>query len=71
MGEDTDFIYGVKIIKTQTPDYAMSDNYYRAEVYLFEGGQDYDVIGWSKEALINDVIDQYHKHMYFLHKTNS
>ena len=71
MGEDTDFIYGVKIIKTQTPDYAMNDNYYRAEVYLFEGGQDYDVIGWSKEALINDVIDQYHKHMYFLHKTNS
>lgn len=66
---DNDFIYGVKIVKTQTPDYLVNGDYYRAEVYLLEGGQDYDVIGWSKEALINDVIDQYQKHMHFLYKT--
>ena len=42
--------------------------YYRAEVHLSEGGQDYDIMGWSKEGVINDIIDQYHKHMHFLHQ---
>ncbi|MDO4769109.1 MAG: choline BCCT transporter BetT [Brachymonas sp.] len=42
--------------------------YYRAEVHLSEGGQDYDIMGWSKEGVINDIIDQYHKHMHFLHR---
>ncbi len=42
-------------------------HYYRAEVHLSEGGQDYCVMGWSKVALINDIVDQYHKHLYFLH----
>ena len=59
----------MRFIETSTPDYAMSDSYYRAEVYLLEGGRDYDVIGWSKQALINDVVEQYRKLMRFLHKT--
>lgn len=69
LGVESNFIYGVKIIETITPDYALSDSYYRVEVFLSEGGQDYDVSGWSKEALINDIVEQYRKHMYFLHKT--
>ena len=40
--------------------------YYRAEVHLGEGGQDYDVMGWSSGALINDVLDQYERHLHFL-----
>ncbi len=35
--------------------------YYRAEVYLKEGGQNYDVMGWNQEQLINDILDQYEK----------
>lgn len=69
-----DFVYGVHRRKhIQPTDFNQSDDdddelsYYRAEVHLSEGGQDYDVMGWSKEALINDVIDQYHKHQHFLH----
>jgi len=42
-------------------------SYYRAEVHLVEGGQDYDIMGWSKAAVINNIIDQYHKHSHFLH----
>jgi hypothetical protein len=30
--------------------------YYRAEVYLKEGGQNYDVMGWNQEQLINDIL---------------
>ncbi|TDJ78928.1 glycine/betaine ABC transporter [Klebsiella pneumoniae] len=39
----------------------------RAEVYLKEGGQNYDVMGWNQEQLINDILDQYEKHLHFLH----
>jgi choline/glycine/proline betaine transport protein len=76
-GDEHDFVYGVHNRKHQQPDFISFDiesldsdddqTYYRAEVHLDEGGQDYDVMGWSKLAVINDVIDQYHKHLHFLH----
>ncbi|QKF86310.1 BCCT (betaine/carnitine/choline) family transporter [Campylobacter blaseri] len=69
MGDDRDFRYGIKLVEAEAPDYADTDRYYRATVYLLEGGQDYDVIGWSKESIINDIIEQYRNHMHFLYKT--
>ena len=36
-------------------------------VFLKEGGQNYDVMGWNQEQLINDILDQYEKHLHFLH----
>jgi choline/glycine/proline betaine transport protein len=41
--------------------------YYRAEVHLNEGGQDYDIMGWAEEDIIADMIDQYERHRHFLH----
>jgi choline/glycine/proline betaine transport protein len=72
-GEDQGFSYAILPKLHAQPDFANdsdddnNDVYYRAEVHLGEGGQDYCVMGWSKTALINDVVDQYHKHLYFLH----
>ncbi|WDE05842.1 BCCT family transporter [Thalassomonas viridans] len=68
-GDEHDFIYGVHKKKLTQPDFTLedSDSYYRAEVHLLEGGQDYDIMGWSEVAVINDVIEQYQKHMHFLH----
>jgi len=73
-GEETKFVYRVLARKHSQPDFvieAESDeddqSYYRAEVHLVEGGQDYDIMGWSKAAVINNIIDQYHKHSHFLH----
>ena len=73
-GEEQEFIYRVLARKYSQPDFANEDNevddeqsYYRAEVHLVEGGQDYDIMGWSKTAVINNIIDQYHKHLHFLH----
>lgn len=40
--------------------------FYRAEVHLREGGQDYDVMNWTREQVIADVLDQYEKHLHFL-----
>ncbi|MBO2007131.1 hypothetical protein J4732_16765, partial [Serratia marcescens] len=36
--------------------------------HLKEGGQNYDVMGWNQEQLINDILDQYEKHLHFLHR---
>ena len=41
--------------------------YFRAEVHLREGGQDYDVMGWSHDQILADILDQYEKHLHFLH----
>ncbi|MCR5084514.1 MAG: BCCT family transporter [Succinivibrionaceae bacterium] len=70
LGEEMDFTYGVRLQETEVPDYAsrMADISFRAEVFLREGGQDYDVIGWSQDALINDIVEQYGRHMHFLYK---
>ncbi len=76
-GDEIDFIYQVHLVSHIQPAFVNADNepaeaseeqkYYRAEVHLREGGQDYDILGWSSDAVIGDVIDHYHKHMHFLH----
>ncbi len=71
-GEEQEFVYRVLARKYSQPDFISEtdddeQSYYRAEVHLVEGGQDYDIMGWSKTAVINNIIDQYHKHLHFLH----
>jgi choline/glycine/proline betaine transport protein len=76
-GDEAEFIYAVYNQPHQQPDFAESEHtpedpgqdhtYYRAEVHLSEGGQDYDIMGWSRLAVINEIVDQYHKHLHFLH----
>jgi len=39
---------------------------WRAEVHLAEGGQDYDIMGWSKEQVLVDILKQYEDHLHFL-----
>ncbi len=74
-GQEMDFFYSVRPHPYNPPSFVLEDprrkheigdRYYRAEVHLREGGQDYDVMGWRKEELIHDVLDQYHRHMHFL-----
>ncbi|GAB5413516.1 MAG: choline BCCT transporter BetT [Congregibacter sp.] len=40
--------------------------YYRAEVHLGHGGQDYCVMGWSVEQITMDVLNHYENHLEFL-----
>ncbi|EQM78889.1 choline BCCT transporter BetT [Stutzerimonas stutzeri] len=69
-----DFIYQIRPRGYPMPSFVVTEegddderNYYRAEVHLKEGGQNYDVMGWSREGVIGDILDQYEKHMHFLH----
>ena len=74
-GEEIDFFYSVHARPVSPPSFTLRDTrkdreeklkYCRAEVYLKEGGQDYDVMGWTTEQLIADIIDQYEKHLHYL-----
>jgi len=76
-GEEMDFFYAVRPQPYDPPSFALQDprrpvaegtRHYRAEVYLREGGQDYDVMGWPRVQLIHDVLDQYERHRQFLDK---
>jgi choline/glycine/proline betaine transport protein len=69
------FFYSVRPRPYQPPAFTLRDakpgrskalQYFRAEVHLREGGQDYDVMGWRREQLIDDVLDHYQRHLHFL-----
>src|SRR5690606_8917776 len=77
-GEYMDFSYAVWPLEQErpvlTPDDVRDEDerrYYRAEVFLREGGQDYDIMGWSNEAVISDILDQYERHRQYLHMVHS
>jgi len=68
---EINFIYQVVTRETVPPSFmpemtADEAIYYQAEVFLREGGQNYDVMDWSLEDLLQDIIDQYERHLHFL-----
>ncbi|MGW0732311.1 choline BCCT transporter BetT [Streptomyces sp. NPDC002851] len=71
MGRTEEFVYRVWPIETPTPVFATrvvgeADTYVRFEVHLADGSQGYDVMGYSKQQLIGDILDQYERHLEFL-----
>ncbi|WP_027008871.1 choline BCCT transporter BetT [Conchiformibius kuhniae] len=75
---EVDFLYQVKLVEAVKPVFALGqsgnlstgsdrETYYRAEVFLSEGSQDYDLVGYTKEQIIIDILNQYERHMQFLH----
>jgi choline/glycine/proline betaine transport protein len=74
-GGEMNFIYEVQcraqFIPTDESGELIDPNadtevYYRAEVHLTEGGQDYDVMGWSRDQVVTDIVNQYEHHVHFL-----
>ncbi len=72
-GDEIDFQYSVQLRPLVPPTFILNDNqnvseseYFQAEVFLTEGGQGYDIAGYSREQIINDLLDQYEKHIHFL-----
>ena len=75
-GAEVDFRYEVRPRALSQPNFNLHENnsqplearkYFRAEVHLSEGGQDYDLMGWAREEVIGDILDQYERHLHFLH----
>ena len=69
--KEINFIYQVVATETAPPSFMadMTSNgevYYQAEVFLRAGGQGYDVMEWTVDDLLQDIIDQYERHLHFL-----
>jgi choline/glycine/proline betaine transport protein len=65
------FVYRVEVRRSPVPTYGgrmigNRDQYARLEVHLVDGGQDYDVMGYTAEQVIHDCLDQYERHLEFL-----
>ncbi|WP_104498175.1 choline transporter [Acinetobacter indicus] len=72
LDEEENFVYQIWPIRYDTPNFSSRGKrtkkyYYRLETYLFEGSQDNDLVGYSKEQVINDILDKYERHLMFLH----
>ncbi|WP_051234489.1 BCCT family transporter [Marinimicrobium agarilyticum] len=74
--DQVDFIYEIRLLHHALPDYAYPEIargdeseslYYRAEVFLRRGGQSYDIYGFDQQDIITDILDQFEKHLHFLH----
>lgn len=72
-GDETDFSYSVYLVKADRPNFTFSnaskhtEHYYRAEVYLTDGSQEYDLVGYSREQILMDILNQYERHLQYLH----
>jgi choline/glycine/proline betaine transport protein len=75
--EHDDFVYGLRIraFSITNPiesEVAEGDSeYYRVEVFLEHGGQHYDVMGFTQEQVLADVVTQYEKYLHYLHLSSS
>ena len=66
-----DFYYHVAIVEAPVPMFSgrMSreiDVYYRLEVYTQTGSGGYDLMGLTKQQVIDDVLERYEAHLAFL-----
>lgn len=71
--DQVDFIYEIRMVGYAMPAFALAEEpetdeqYYRAEVFLRRGGQQYDIFGYDQADIISDILDQFEKYMHFLH----
>lgn len=70
--KELDFAYEVRLRDYLLPEFALTNDknrevYYRAEVFLRQGGQSYNLYGWERTDIINDVINQFENYLHFRH----
>jgi choline/glycine/proline betaine transport protein len=71
LGEEHPFLYRIQPREVPIPVYGRAvpkgtDTYCRLEVHLREGGQGYDVMGYTYGQLTDDILDQYERHLEFV-----
>lgn len=72
-GDHLPFRYRVQHRDAPIPAFGRSmprgdEHYSRLEVHLRDGGQGYNVMGYTRTQLIDDVLDQYERHLDFLRR---
>ncbi|MFJ4550185.1 choline BCCT transporter BetT [Streptomyces sp. NPDC088817] len=69
--EHRDFHYQVQAVEAPVPMFGgrmsrQTDVYYRVEVFTQTGSEGYDLMGLSRQQVIDDVLDRYEAHLGFL-----
>lgn len=72
LGEEQNFIYEIWPQQYSIPGFTYrarsgKSMYYRLETFLLEGSQGNDLIGYSRQQVIFDILDQYERHLNFIH----
>lgn len=74
--EQMAFIYEVRLCEFIIPGFAFpereteeenEEHYYRAEVFLRDGRESYDVYGYSRHNMITDILDHFERYLHKLH----
>lgn len=79
MEEGNPFVYEVSLDGYQAPvadvlpdaEPEVRQRFYRAEVYLHDGSQEYDLMGFNSEQIVRDVLDQFESHRQVLGRVYS
>ena len=76
-GEDPVFRYQLYPVISTTPEFAVREgasdkldngkNYVRLEVFGMNGSLGFDVFGYTRAQLINNVLDLFDRHLEYLH----
>jgi len=66
-----DFLYHVAVVEAPVPMFSgrmsrETDVYYRLEVFTQTGSGGYDLMGLTKQQVIDDVLERYEAHLAFL-----
>ena len=72
MGDEQNFVYQIWPQQYSVPGFTYrarsgKSTYYRLETFLLEGSQGNDLMDYSKEQVITDILDQYERHLNFIH----
>ncbi|MBN3051408.1 choline transporter [Pectobacterium brasiliense] len=72
LGDEQNFLYQIWPQRYSVPAFTYrarsgKSDYYRLETFLLEGSQGNDLMDYSKEQVINDILNQYERHLNFLH----
>ncbi|XNM43875.1 hypothetical protein ACLK10_01845 [Escherichia coli] len=72
MGEEQNFVYQIWPQQYSVPGFtyrarSRKSTYYRLETFLLEGSQGNDLMDYSKEQVITDILDEYERHLNFIH----
>jgi choline/glycine/proline betaine transport protein len=76
MEEGNPFVYEVSVdgylaAPNEAGESEVRQRFYRAEVYLHNGSQEYDLMGFTPDQITRDVLDQFDSHRQLLGRVYS
>ncbi|WP_308363970.1 MULTISPECIES: choline BCCT transporter BetT [unclassified Microbulbifer] len=72
LGEEVDFTYQVWPRQCSMPAFTLlaekpRSSYYRLEPHLREGGLTYNLMGYTRDQVIGDIVDHFEAHLQYLY----